>query len=104
MRPVHRIASLEGHHPPPAQSGELLAQLLRSQPEVARVVVGRRLDSFEPACEVPGTVALQKLRHAGVAWIDASVDRLGLGSPIRPPELLDVESRQHEAFRIAERY
>ena len=102
VRPMHRVAGLEGHDPLPSQLAELGPELRRRQPQVAEVVVGRHGHAFDPAPRVEGMRPVEQRGDAGMLAVGRSVDGLSLGHAVRLPDLLHVKGGQHHALGVAE--
>ena len=102
MRPVHRVARLERHDAHPPQLGELGPQLLRRVPQQPVVVVRHGPHAGQRAADVVRLRPLEEVRHGRVLWVGGAEDRLGLGPPFGPPDVLDLQRRQHDALGIAQ--
>ena len=103
VRPVHRVARLERNDARPPQLGELGPQLRRGVAQEPVVVVRDGLHAGQRAADVVRLRPLEQVRHARMLRVRRAEDGLGLGLPIGPPDILDLQRRQHDAFGVAQR-
>ena len=61
----------------------------------------RSLESFQSATHVPRVRPLEQIAHPRVQRACRSIDLYRFGTPIRLPEFLYVQCRQHDSFRVA---
>jgi hypothetical protein len=102
VRPVHRVAGLEGDHPAPPEPGELGAQLGGGEPEGLEVVVPGRLDALDLSLDVDGVGAAEEVGDARVGRVLGAQHRPRLGAPVRPPGLGHPQHGDHHSFRVAQ--
>ncbi len=102
MRPVHRIARLEGDHPLPAPAGEFGAQVLGVVAQLGKIVLHRRGDAGERTAEVDGVGPVEQIVDARMRLVGRAEDGRGLASPVRLEDRLHGHGRDQEALRIAQ--
>jgi hypothetical protein len=102
VRPVHRVAGLEGDDPIPAAARELGPQLGRRVPQVPEVVVPGPPQSLDDTADVPASRPPPKVGDAGMDLVRGPEHLLRFGLPVWSPGVVDVQDGQRKAFRVPE--
>ena len=102
VRPVHRVAGLEGDNAAPALVGEVSAQLSGSEAEVLEIVMARELETFKAASDIPGIAPVHQVGDAGVSCAGAVEDGFAFRLAVGLPDVFDVQDGDHDAFGIAQ--
>src|SRR5258707_12532893 len=86
VRAVHGIASLKRYYFPPAHAGKLSTDFGWSQAQVAKIIVGRNLGSFQLASDVPGIRLVDGVIGARMSGAGAGENCLSLGLAVGFPD------------------
>jgi hypothetical protein len=103
MRTVHKGSGLESYDLPPSQPSELGTEDGRCLTQMTEIVVAGKPHAFDASTNAERMRVPKKVGHTGMFETPRSVDHLGFGLPVGLPDFLDVESGEHDAFRVSER-
>ena len=103
VRPVQRVAGLEGDDPPPAELAEVGAQLVRGVAAAAEVVVHRLLDAGDRPAEIDRPRPVDEEVDRRMRGVLGAEDAARLRQPVGGPEVGDRHDRQDDALLVAER-
>ena len=102
VRPMHRVAGLEGDRRLPSELREPSPQLLGRLAQSREVVVPRRLDPLDPAAHGHRVRPLVEMGNAGMGLVESPVDEFRLLAPVVLPDVVHREHHQRQPLQVAQ--